>query len=110
MRTSSQRPMRFAAAPTRWAIERHDWKSAAALDIQPAWFPWNRFRNAEELVHYARAVGTARAGDAAAARRSAEEINAIRKALPATHEYDWAGSIGAQWEAASALISFAEGK
>src|SRR5207253_2225895 len=37
----------FAAVPARLALERHDWKAAAALEIKPAWFPWNRFRNAE---------------------------------------------------------------
>ena len=99
----------FAATPARWALERHDWKAAAMLEPQPAWFPWNQFRNVEALVYYARAVGAARAGDAAAARRSVEQIGAIRKALPVTRDYDWAGSIGAQWEAASALIAFAEG-
>ena len=100
----------FAATPARWALERHDWKAAAALPLQPQWFPWNQFRNVEALVYYARAVGAARAGDAAAARRSLEQIGAIRKALPATRDYDWAGSIAAQWEAASALIAFTEGK
>ena len=99
----------FAATAARWALERHDWKAAAVLELQPAWFPWNQFRNVEALVYYARAVGAARAGDAAAARRSVERIGAIRKALPVTRDYDWAGSIGAQWEAASALIAFAEG-
>jgi hypothetical protein len=100
----------FAATPARWALERHDWKAAAALEIQPAWFPWSRFRNVEALMYYAKAVGAARSGDAAAARRSAEQISAIRKALPQTPDYDWAGSTGAQWEAATALIAFAEGK
>jgi len=100
----------FAASPGRWALERHDWKAAAAIEIKPAWFPWNRFRNAEALVHYARAIGAARAGDVAAARRSAGEIAAIRGAMPATRDYDWSGSIGAQWQAATALIAFAEGK
>jgi hypothetical protein len=100
----------FAASPARWALERHDWKAAAALEIKPAWFPWNRFRNAEALVHYARAIGAARAGDVAAARRSAGEIAAIRAALGTNSDYDWSGSIGAQWEAATALIVLAEGK
>ena len=100
----------FAASPARLALERHDWRAAAALEVKPAWFPWNRFRNAEALVHYARAIGAARAGDVAAARRSADEIDAIRKAMPATRDYDWSGSIGAQWEAATALIALAEGK
>jgi hypothetical protein len=100
----------FAAAPARWALERHDWKAAAALEVKPAWFPWNRFRNAEALVHYAKAIGAARSGDAAAARRSADEIAAIRAALPSTRDYDWSGSIAAQWEVATALIAVAEGK
>jgi len=100
----------FAASPARWALERHDWRAAAALEIKPAWFPWNTFRNAEALVHYAKAIGAARAGDVVAARRSSDEIAAIRRAMPATRDYDWSGSMGAQWEAATALIAWAEGK
>jgi len=100
----------FAASPARWALERHDWRAAAALEVKPAWFPWNRFRNAEALVHYARAIGAARSGDVVAARRSSDQIAAIRSAMSATHDYDWSGSIGAQWEAATALIALAEGK
>lgn len=100
----------FAAAPARLALERHDWKAAAALTVKPTWFPWQRFRNAEALVHYAKAIGAARAGDVVAARRSAEELAAIRDAIPAGRDYDWSGSITAQLEAATALIQFAEGK
>src|SRR4029077_19226202 len=94
----------------RWALERHDWKAAAALETRPAWFPWDRFRNVEALVHYARAIGAARAGDVQGAPRAAEEIASIRKAMPATRDYDWSGSIGAQWEGATALIAWADGK
>lgn len=100
----------FAAAPARWALERHDWKAAAALQIGPEWFPWDRFRNVEALVHYAKAIGAARAGDAASARRSAAEAAAIRKAMPRTGDFDWAGSIDVQLEAATALIAVAEGR
>jgi tetratricopeptide (TPR) repeat protein len=100
----------FAAAPARWALERHDWRAAAKLEPLPVWFPWNRFRNVEALVHYARAIGAACAGDVSTARRSADEITSIREAMPATRDYDWSGSIGAQWEAATALIAWAEGK
>jgi hypothetical protein len=100
----------FAASPARWALERRDWKAAAALQVQPAWFPWDRFRNTEALVHYARAIGAARAGDVAAAKQSAAEIARIRAGLPVTRDYDWSGSIGAEWEAATALIALAEGR
>jgi hypothetical protein len=100
----------FAASPARWALERHDWKAAAALEVKPAWFPWAQFGNAEALVHYAKAIGAARAGDVGAARRSAEELATIRKSFPVGRDYDWSGSIGAQSEAVTALIAFADGK
>ena len=100
----------LAASPARWALERHDWRAAATLEALPAWFPWNRFRNVEALVYYARAIGAARAGDVLTARRSVDEIDSIRRAMPATRDYDWSGSIGTQWEAATALITWAEGK
>jgi hypothetical protein len=100
----------FAAAPARWALERRDWKAAAALEVRPAWFPWDRFRNAQALVYYAKAIGAARAGDPASARRAAAELDAIRKALPATRDYDWSGSIASQSEAAEALIAWSDGR
>jgi hypothetical protein len=100
----------FAASPARLALERHNWKAAAALAVKPAWFPWKKFRNTEALVHYAKAIGAARSGDAAAARRSAEEIANIRSAMPPGRDYDWNGSTAAQFEAAMALILVAEGK
>lgn len=100
----------FAAAPARWALERHDWKAAAALEMKPEWFPWDRFRNVQALVHYARAIGAARAGDATAASRSADEVAAIRKAMPRTGDYNWTGSISAHLETATALIAIAEGR
>jgi tetratricopeptide (TPR) repeat protein len=99
----------FAASPARWALERHDWKAAAALTVKPAWFPWDKFRNAEALVYYARAIGAARSGDTAAARQSAEEIERIARTLPVGSDYDWSGSITAQLEAARALIVFSDG-
>jgi hypothetical protein len=86
----------FAASPARWALERHDWKAAAALEVKPAWFPWARFRNAEALADYAKAIGAARGGDVAGARGSADELAPIRKSLPAVRDYDWSGSIAAQ--------------
>jgi hypothetical protein len=100
----------FAAAPARWPLERHDWKAAASLEIRPAWFPWAGFRNVQALVDYANAIGAARSGDAAGARRAAARIDAIRRALPATRDYDWSGSLEAQYEAATALATFAEGR
>jgi hypothetical protein len=100
----------FAAVPARWALERHDWNAAARLELQPSWFPWDRFPNVAAMVYYAKAVGAALAGRPAVARQHAGEIARYRKAMPSARDYDWSGSIGAQWEAANALAVFAEGK
>ena len=56
-----------------------------------------------------KSVGGASGGDLAAARPSVEEFPTIRRVLPASL-YEWGGSIRAQWEAATVLIAFAEGK
>jgi tetratricopeptide (TPR) repeat protein len=53
-------------------------------------------------------IGAAQAGDPAAARREADELALIRKGLPQTRDYDWSGSIRAQWTVL-ALITWAEG-
>jgi hypothetical protein len=100
----------FAASPARWALERRDWKAAAALEVSPSWFPWDHYPNMEALAQYARAIGAARAGDEKGARAAAAKLDALRKQIPVTRDYDWSGSIGAQWEAANALIVWAEGR
>jgi hypothetical protein len=81
----------------------------------PSWseagvVPVKSVPNAEALVHYVKAIGGASGEDAEAARRSVEELATIRRVLSASLYYDWSGSIGVQWEAATALIAFAEGK
>src|SRR5258708_771988 len=30
----------FAAAPQRYALERHEWKASARIELGPAWFDW----------------------------------------------------------------------
>jgi tetratricopeptide (TPR) repeat protein len=62
------------------------------------------------MIWYARAIGAARAGNLRTARAAAEQIAAINRELPATRDYDWSGSITAQWQAAAALIAYAEGR
>src|SRR5262249_23640031 len=37
------------------------------------------------------------------------ELNAIRASMPASRDYNWGGSISAEWEVATALIVLAEG-
>ncbi len=67
----------FAAIPARYALERGRWEEAAALEVRPAWFPWERFRSSEANVHFARALGAARSGRPEAARAAKKDDEAL---------------------------------
>ena len=54
----------FAAIPVRYALERHAWAEAAAL--QPM---QTTFKQAEAIIYFGRALGAARLGNGAAARQ-----------------------------------------
>jgi tetratricopeptide (TPR) repeat protein len=100
----------FVAAPARYALERQDWKAAARLELGPQWFDWKRFRNMEALTLYARAIGAARGGELDVARAAIQGLGQIRDTLPKTPDYDWSGAISTQYDAAAAVLAFAEGK
>jgi tetratricopeptide (TPR) repeat protein len=79
----------FAAIPARYALERGRWEEAAALEVRPAWFPWERFRSSEANVHFARALGAARSGRPEAARAAAERLASIHEALVKAKDAEW---------------------
>jgi hypothetical protein len=100
----------LAAIPARYTLERRRWSAAAALPLRPAGFPWMRFRYAEAITYFARAVGSARSGNPSAARGEVEKLAAIQKALAETkQDYDWSVQVEVQRLAASAWIAHAEG-
>src|SRR5438093_11720420 len=66
----------LAAIPARYAAGRRAWAEAAALEPRSSRYPY-----AETLTSFARALGAARSGNAAGARREAEKIESIRDAL-----------------------------
>jgi tetratricopeptide (TPR) repeat protein len=100
----------LAAVPARYALERHAWKDAAALEVTPANFPWNQYAYAEAIFHFARAVGGARSGDLATAREGLARLTAIQAALQGQKGFDWATQVEIQRRAAAAWIAHAEDK
>jgi tetratricopeptide (TPR) repeat protein len=100
----------FAAIPARYALERRRWSAAAALEVQPAWFPWSRFQYAEAITHFARALGSARSGNSSGARAEIERLNSIENELRKIQEgYDWPAQVEVQRLAALAWVEHAEG-
>jgi hypothetical protein len=99
----------LAAVPARYALERRDWKAAAALRPAPAGFAWDRYPAAEAVSVFARALGAARSGDPRAAREAAARLATLRDASRAAGGDYWAGQIEIQRLAAEAWIRQAEG-
>ena len=100
----------LAAIPARYALERRDWKAAAALGAQPASFPWDKYPYAEAIVHLARAVGAAHTGDLATARRATARLDSIQAGLRGQKGFDWATQVEIQHREAQAWLAYAEKK
>jgi tetratricopeptide (TPR) repeat protein len=98
----------FAAVPARYALERHQWGEAAALQVAPAWFGWNKFPWAEALTQTARGIGAARAGNVPEARGALARLDAIRQALVGKDGYNWADQVEVQRREVSGWIARAE--
>ena len=100
----------LAAVPARYALERRAWKEAAALAVAPSSFPWDKYPYAEAIVHFARAVGAARAGDLKTARAAVAKLAAIQAALQGQKGFDWATQVEIQRRAAAGWLARAEKK
>ena len=99
----------FTAIPARYALERGRWSEAAQLELHPASFPWDHFRYAEALIYYARAVGAARSGNTASARKDVEKLSAIQSALTEPRGSYWANQVEVSRRTANAWLALAEG-
>jgi hypothetical protein len=95
----------FMAIPVRYAIERGRWMEAAAIDPRPSSFP-----AAEALTHFGRALGAARSGDLAAARRDIARLQALHDMLAQAKDDYWAEQVEIQRLAATAWAARAEGR
>ena len=102
------------AIPARIVLENRRWKDAASLKLQDnvaKLVPLDNFQWAEAHVHFARAVGAARGGDAAEARKETVKLKAIEDGLvipPGT--YDWRTQVSIERQLADAWTTYAEGK
>jgi hypothetical protein len=93
------------ALPARFALERGDWKGAAALKVTSAG------RSAEAAVtHFAKGLGAARSGDVAVAEQEIAALETIVADLTAQKDPYWPTVVDAQRMAVSAWVAHAEGR
>jgi tetratricopeptide (TPR) repeat protein len=100
----------FAAIPARYALERRRWSEAAALTVTPTTFPWSRFPWSEAVTHFARAMGSARSGNAANARKDIEKLESLQDALVKAKDSYWAKQVDIQRRVATAWFLRTERK
>jgi Tfp pilus assembly protein PilF len=95
----------LAAVPARYALERGDWKQAAALDVRTTPYAYT-----DAITHFARALGAAHLGDAGTVRQAMNDLAAIRERLTQANESYWSDQIEIQRRTASAWLALAEGR
>ena len=94
-----------ASIPARIALERSAWADAAALPTRTS-----NFGYIDAITHYARVIGAARTGNAAAAKEDAAALLAIHEKLAAAKDEYWAQQVKIQHTAALGWIAYAEGR
>jgi tetratricopeptide (TPR) repeat protein len=92
------------AVPARYALERQDWQAAAQLKPVGTGMP-----AAEAITHFARALGAARSGAAAAAQTDIDTLKDLRGQLEKANQGYWAGQVEIQVLAAQAWVEQATG-
>jgi tetratricopeptide (TPR) repeat protein len=95
----------MAAMAARYAFERGKWQEAATLQPLGSAYPF-----VEAITYFTRSVGEARSGDLGPARKDAEQLEAMHKALLAAKNTYWATEVEIQRLAAAGWIASGEGK
>ena len=95
----------LVAFPAKYDIELHHWADAAALAPVPGADPGDN-----SITYWARAIGSARSGNPAQARKDAAEIQAIHQELIKEKKKSFAEAAQQDHEEAVAWADHAEGK
>jgi hypothetical protein len=98
-------PFGQVAAPARYALERGDWQTAAALPVTAT-----KFAHVNAITHFARAIGSARSGDPAAAHVEIARLVELRDQLTAAKSGYWAEQVDIQRLCAAAWAALADGR
>jgi hypothetical protein len=95
----------LAAIPARYALERQDWEAAERLTLSETPFPYT-----DAMTWFARGLGAARLGHAAAANEAATALRQIQERLSKANEPYWAQQVEIQATAVEAWFALANGK
>jgi tetratricopeptide (TPR) repeat protein len=100
----------FASVPARYALERRDWAAAAALKMEPSFFPWEKFDWERSNIHFARLLGDVHLNKMKEAKTELEELKSNQKKLTDAKESYKANLVSIQVKACEAWIKLKEGQ
>jgi hypothetical protein len=81
----------LAAIPARFALERRDWRAAAAIQPKASGFSWT-----EAMSWFAKSLGASHLRDTVTARAAVDSLAEIRQRLVAKGEGYWAEQVAIQ--------------
>ena len=100
----------FAAIPARYALEKKNWKQAAALKIHPQNFPWKNYPWQEAIFHFARLLGNVHLNQLDSAQKELSILKSLYDALNNQQNKEMeAAQVAVQIKASEAWINFKQG-
>jgi len=104
-------PMAYAVAaiPVRFALERRDWQTAAALSPPQIGFPLERFPWAEAMISFGRALGEARTGNITGAQAEIANLQSLKDQLVAAKDTYWANQVEVLRLSAAGILARVQG-
>jgi hypothetical protein len=104
-------PMAYAVAaiPVRYALERRDWRAAAALSSPAVGFPLEKFQWGEAMISFARGLGAAQTGDAAGGQAEIAKLRSLEDKLLEAKDTYWANQVEVQRLGVSGILAHAQG-
>ena len=100
----------FAAIPSRYLLENKMWKEAAALEIHPTNFPWEKFPWQKAIFHFTRLLGSVHTGNLDSSKAELNNLKAIYDTLMKQNDSYKANQVMTQIKTGEAWIQFREGK
>ena len=100
----------FAASPARYFLEKRMWKEAAAMEIAPANFPWDKFPWQKAMIHFTRALGAVQLGKLDNAKTELDSLRSLHTRLSKEKNMSReAAQVAVQIKTGEAWIQYKEG-
>ena len=99
----------YAAMPARYVLENKKWKDAAALELFPADFPWNKFPWQKGLVVFTRMLGKIHTNDIKGAEVELAELQSLQKKMVDQKDQYYAKQLAVQISTGDAWIALKKG-